>query len=111
MNIKKSLGRRMRELRLKRNMTQEKLAEKTGLSVTFVGLIERGENIPSVKTCNRIAKALGVSLDELFCFQQEDTKSNMIKSIVYKIRKGSLNELSLIYEVAERILEYSKQKR
>lgn len=111
MNIKKNLGRRLRELRLKRNLTQEGVAEKTGLSVTFVGLIERGVNIPSVKTCNKIARALGVSLDELFYFQQRDIKSDMIKSIVYKIRKGSVDEISLINEVAERILEYGKQKR
>lgn len=111
MDLKKSLGERLKELRIKRGFTQEQLAEKTGLSVTFVGLIERGVNIPSVKTCNKIARALGVSLDELFYFQREDKRINMIKSLLFKIRRGKIEEISLINEVAERILEYSRQKK
>jgi len=111
MTIKKNLGLRLRELRLKKHLTQEQLAEKTGLSVTFVGLIERGVNIPSVKTCNKIARALGVTLDELFYFPGEDNRTNIIKSLLFKIRRGKLEEISLINEVAERILEYSRQKK
>lgn len=111
MDIKKNLGKRLKELRINRNLTQEQLAEKTGLSVTFVGLIERGINIPSVKTCNKIARALGVSLDELFYFQSNNNKINLIKSLMFKIRRGKIEEISLISEVAERILEYSKQKK
>lgn len=111
MSLRKNLGRRLRELRVKKGMTQEGLAEKTGLSVTFVGLVERGINTPSLETCNRIARALGVSIDELFYFQKDDKKLDLIKSIMFKIRKGTTEELSLINEVAERILEYSKQKK
>lgn len=96
---------------MKKGLTQEELAEKTGLSVTFVGLVERGINTPSLETCNKIARALGVTLDELFYFQKDDKKLDLIKSLLFKIRKGSVEELSLINEVAERILEYSKQKR
>ena len=49
-------------------LTQEKLAEKTGYSVEFISLIERGINAPSVGGCERIAKALRVSLKDLFDF-------------------------------------------
>ncbi len=111
MDLKKSFGRRVKELRKKSGLTQEELAEKTELSVTFIGLVERGVNIPSVKTCDKIAKALGVSLDELFYFQRDDKRMNMIKSLLFKIRKGKIEEISLINEVAERILEYSRQKK
>lgn len=111
MDLRKNLGRRLKELRMKKGLTQEELAEKTGLSVTFVGLVERGINTPSLETCNKIARALGVTLDELFYFQKDDKKLDLIKSLLFKIRKGSVEELSLINEVAERILEYSKQKR
>lgn len=111
MDLRKNLGRRLKELRMKKGLTQEELAEKTGLSVTFVGLVERGINTPSLETCNKIARALGITLDELFYFQKDDKKLDLIKSLLFKIRKGSVEELSLINEVAERILEYSKQKR
>lgn len=111
MDLKKSFGQRVKELRKKCGLTQEELAEKTELSVTFIGLVERGVNIPSVKTCDKIAKALGVSLDELFYFQREDKRMDMIKSLLFKIRRGKIEEISLISEVAERILEYSRQKK
>jgi len=38
-----SLGKRIREERLKLNLTQEKLAEEVGLSTAYIGQIERGE--------------------------------------------------------------------
>jgi transcriptional regulator with XRE-family HTH domain len=41
-------------------MTQEKLAEKTGLSVVFLSLLENGHRTVSVDALLRIAKALGV---------------------------------------------------
>ena len=41
-------------------MTQEKLAEKTGLSVVFLSLMENGHRTVSVDSLLRIAKALGV---------------------------------------------------
>jgi transcriptional regulator with XRE-family HTH domain len=41
-------------------MTQEKLAEKTGLSVVFLSLLENGHRTVSVDSLWRIAKALGV---------------------------------------------------
>jgi transcriptional regulator with XRE-family HTH domain len=55
-------------LRRSKKLTQEKLAEKSGYSVEFISLVERGINAPSVEGCQRIAKALHVSLKELFNF-------------------------------------------
>lgn len=68
--IEKQLGRRIAELRKTKNYTQEILAEKTGYSVEFISLVERGVNAPSVSGCALVAKALGVSVAELFTFKE-----------------------------------------
>jgi transcriptional regulator with XRE-family HTH domain len=68
--IEKQLGRRIAELRKAKNYTQEKLAEKTGYSVEFISLVERGVNAPSVSGCSHVAKALGVTVAELFTFKE-----------------------------------------
>ena len=68
--IEKQLGRRIAELRKAKKYTQEKLAEKTGYSVEFISLVERGVNAPSVAGCAQVAKALGVSVAELFTFKE-----------------------------------------
>lgn len=66
--IEKQFGERVRELRLARGLSQEELAFKAGVHRTYLGGIERGERNPALKNIAAIAKALGVSLSELFSF-------------------------------------------
>lgn len=63
----KKLGERIEFLRKKKKMTQEELAEKSGLHRAYFWDIENGRNI-SIKTAYKIAQALDVSLSELFDF-------------------------------------------
>lgn len=60
------LGKRIALLRRKAALTQEELAEKTGYSVDFIGLVERGINAPTVERLGQIADVLGVELWQLF---------------------------------------------
>ena len=60
------LGRRVRELRKARDLTQRELAERAQLSLIFIKKLEAGERGNStVKTLTRLAKALGVPVAEL----------------------------------------------
>jgi len=68
--INRRLGRRVRELRLTRGLSQEKLAFTAGVHRTYLGGIERGERNPTVKNLTLLARALGVSLTELFAFDE-----------------------------------------
>lgn len=61
------LGKRIEELRKKKGLTQEELAEKAGLHRAYYWDIENGRNI-SIKTAYNIARALGISLSELLDF-------------------------------------------
>lgn len=63
----KNLAKRIEELRKKKGMTQEQLAEKAGLHRAYFWDIENGRNI-SVKTAYKVAHALGVKLSDLFDF-------------------------------------------
>ncbi len=66
--IEKQFGSRVRELRLKTGLSQEELAFKVGVHRTYLGGIERGERNPSLKNIAAIAKALDITLSELFAF-------------------------------------------
>ena len=59
------IGRRIREARLSRNMTQEQLAEKAGLSVTYISNLERGLQTASLDVFVPLCNALNVSSDTL----------------------------------------------
>ena len=55
----------IRKLRAERGLTQEVLAERTELSVSYIGFIERGENVPTLTIVLNLAEALGVDAAEL----------------------------------------------
>jgi transcriptional regulator with XRE-family HTH domain len=58
-------GRRVREFRAERGLSQEQLAELAGVHRTYLGGIERGERNPTLSNVERIAKALRVSPAQL----------------------------------------------
>ena len=68
-----NVGRRLRELRQRRGLTQRALARASDLSANAIGLIERGETSPSVSTLHRLALALEVPIAELFVEAGEQT--------------------------------------
>ena len=67
-NIYKYLGKRIKFLRESKNLTQEKLAEKSGLSADYIGKIEVNINKPGLQGLVKIANALNVHIKELFDF-------------------------------------------
>ena len=58
-----AMGLRIRQRRTELNLTQEDLAERAGVSVSFIGHIERGEKAASVDTMVELCKVLNLSLD------------------------------------------------
>ena len=59
-------GKRLRSLRRAKDMTQEQVAERAGLSLQSVGEIERGRGNPTLVNVERLSDALDVELTELF---------------------------------------------
>lgn len=62
------LGRRIKYLREQAHLTQEKLAEKSGISLDYLGKIEVNINKPGLKTLIKISDALDVPIKTLFDF-------------------------------------------
>ena len=61
-----ALGRRLRSFRVAKGMSQEKLAQKSGLHPTYIGQVERGEKNITVDTLAKIAAGLGIELVDVF---------------------------------------------
>ena len=57
---------KIRMSRTEKNLTQEQLAEKIGVTRQTIGLIEKGKYNPSISLCIKIAKVLDKTLDDLF---------------------------------------------
>ena len=66
-----AFGRYIRHMRALRGSTQEEVAHRAGVHVTYLSGIERGLRNPSLKNIKAIAAALGVNTAELFSFESE----------------------------------------
>lgn len=58
--------------RVQMNLTQQQLAEKTGVTRQTISLIEKGKYNPSLKLCLDICYVVNKSLNELFWVDKED---------------------------------------
>lgn len=61
----KRLGENLKKIRSKKNITQTVLAENLGVDKSFISNIENGKTNPTLSTITSIAKALGVSVNDL----------------------------------------------
>ena len=64
--VQRQFGARVRQLRLERGWSQEKLAERAERHWTYIGGVERGERNPTLRVIADLAAALGVPMRELF---------------------------------------------
>lgn len=104
-----TIGKNIRKFREIKKLRQEDLAEKTDLTTNYIGMIERGEKIPSLETFINILNSLGVSADMVL----SDVLDNG-----YKVKDSLLNEKleklvpedrNRIYEVIDMMMKHSKQ--
>lgn len=61
-------AKRLRAIRIDRDLTQAQVADKAKMSANYYAKIERGEIRPSINIYERIAKALKVTAAEIFPF-------------------------------------------
>ena len=69
-SLRVQFGKRLKSIRLERELTQEEFAELVGISVDFLSLIERGINSPSFEVLEKIGKGLRLPVMELFDFRK-----------------------------------------
>jgi transcriptional regulator with XRE-family HTH domain len=72
--VRELLGKRIQFYRKQRQLSQATLAEKAGISITFLSKIERGIKYPTSETISGIVNGLGVELYDLF--QQNETTAD-----------------------------------
>ena len=64
-NVARAFGKALREQRLKKGLSQQEVADKCGLDISYVGGIERGQRNPTLGVIHGLAKVLGVKASEL----------------------------------------------
>ena len=105
-----SIGKNIRKFRLANKLRQEDLAEKTDLSVNYIGMLERGEKIPSLETFINIVNALGVSADMILL--DVVNTGYMVKSSLLSEQLESLSQADRerVYDVIDTLIKHAEDK-
>jgi transcriptional regulator with XRE-family HTH domain len=74
------IAERLRELRAEKNMSQGDIEKRTGLLRCYISRVENGHTIPAIETLEKMARAFGVPLYQLFYDGTEPPKvPNLLK--------------------------------
>ena len=86
MNQDKS-GKFIAKLRKEKNMTQEQLAEKMGVSINAVSKWERGLSFPDILLYKKLCKELGINIEELINGEKDNSDEAKEKAIISTVKE------------------------
>ena len=104
----KVLGERIREKRVKKGLTQDKLAAAIGVSNPHVSNIERGRTKVSLPTLVDICNVLDTTLDELLCNDLRKGKGIIDRNISDEIKNCSEKDSKVLYSIVRAVVECLK---
>lgn len=103
-SLARLLGERLRSFRLRQGLTQRELAQRVagGLDLSYIGRIERGEQLPSLKVLQKLGRALGVSVGEFFGHKPIDHvgAGRSQRALWQAIRQIPLQDVPILLAVA-----------
>lgn len=104
-----TIDKNIRKFREIKKLRQEDLAEKTDLTTNYIGMIERGEKIPSLETFINILNSLGVSADMVLSDVLDNGYTVKDSLLNEKLEKLVPEDRNRIYEVIDTMMKHSKQ--
>ncbi len=106
--FEKDVGKRIQECRKKSGMTQERLAEKIGVSTHYLSALERGIYNIKLEILVNILNELDYSADEIFCDVVKKCFEVKTTQLSEKLKQLSTDEQNRIYEVVETLINNAK---
>lgn len=103
MDTKILLGKRLREIRKRKNLKQEQLAELINVEPASISNIENGRNFPSLQTLENIIKTLDTSFSEIFEFEHKKEVANLLDEI-NTLLKNNPDRIEDIYKITKALV-------
>ena len=109
-DAKTLLGRRIRDLRVQRRLSQEKLGEMSQVSGKYLGEIERGQANLTIDIAERLSIALEVEMVDLFDYGHEMGNERLKEEINSLIHESSAEDLKRIFRMLKSLTTEVSQK-
>jgi len=105
------VGKRIREYRMNKGLSQEELAYRSELHTAHLGRIERGEKNPTLESIEKIINALGITFEEFFNFQSNlnNLEEPLIDKIVSYLRVMTSDEQKDIYKTVKIFVKWKEK--
>jgi transcriptional regulator with XRE-family HTH domain len=111
-DIRRLIGDQIRDLRKKKGLSQMELGSKAKLHYTYVGAVERAEKNISVVTLDKIGRALGVSLNEIFSFSKAAHDPDKMRALMIKeLNKADPQILEIAFDLLKRLNAFRVKPR
>ena len=96
-----NLGKRIREVRTEKHYTQQQLAEMAGIGQMYLGEIERGTKMPSLKSFIRIIETLGISADYVLRDELTSGEHYIYDEITQKLKGLSPKQRKAVADILD----------
>lgn len=101
---KEMLGKRVRQLRKKNGLSQERFAELIGIDPNSVSRIECGVHYPSLDTIEKIALVLKLEMRDLFLFCNKESPEEMRAFLIQNASEAGIEKLQEMVRVVRKII-------
>lgn len=108
---KLELGQKIRALRKERKQTLETLAEAADIGLVYLGEIERGIKMPSLKTFIKLVNALDVSADELIGLETKSGRDYYVQKLSEQMQSLTQEETAAVLSILETTIQQVKKLR
>lgn len=107
MDTNYNVGKRIRDLRLAKGLSQEQLALSADITPTYLGLVERNLKNPTLKVIEQICNSLNVSLSDFFSDSYFEDKSldSTTQQILSQLVNRTQEEKELILQLTKDMLK------
>jgi transcriptional regulator with XRE-family HTH domain len=103
-NLKLMIGARIKEIRVKKGMTQEQLSEKMGINPKYLSSIERGKENPTLDTLIKVAQSLDVDMGQIFTLVQIEDPAKCKSLAVSLLNKADEEQIKLAVKIFSSII-------
>ena len=104
MDAKKLIGARIKGIRAKKPITQERLAERVEINPKYLSSIERGKENPTLNTLIKLSESLEVDLGEIFSVVEIEDPAKRMSLITSLLDKADSEQLKIISKIISAII-------
>lgn len=102
---KKKFGKRLRQLRLSRNLSQDQLCDKLDMNASMLSNFETGKNAPALETMIKISKALDAEPNEMFDYSHFKTPKELETELLEIFNSLSTEKQMFYYRIIKLLQE------